>query len=160
MPVKKAAKKKPSRVTAKKAAAKKAPPKKVAAKKPGRKTTPSKVTAKKTASRPKASGRKKAAKKVAPPARVREKDEYGFEVGTDSSVIAEELIEGGASRQDINDRVGERIGYETSNGTEKNVPALVSGILNRMLATGEFEVESDWRLVRVERKPRKKGKRK
>lgn len=91
--------------------------------------------------------------KVAAPAKktrggvTREMDEVtGFAIGTDSHIIAEALVEGGESRQDIIEYLRENMNTETRNGTEKPVANLVSAIINKMLDRG-FTVESSYRLV-------------
>lgn len=83
--------------------------------------------------------------------------------GSDSATIAACLVEGGADRQDVNNLVIERIekstGLTNRNGDQKYIPSMVSGILGRMLKTGEWEVHASWQLVPVE-KPAKKVARK
>ena len=143
-PVKKSAAKKTAPV--RKAAGSKTTP---ARKKPAAKKAPAKKAAAPTrrgAAKKAAPARKAAAKKTSTGSGRggfhRELDDTGlFVVGTDSSTIAEYLLNGGADRADINDQVLEAIGGETRNGTERNVPALVSGVLNKMLEAG-YTVES------------------
>lgn len=137
--------------TVKKAPAKKAAPAKVAA--PTRKAPPvKKVAAKKVPAKP----IKKVAAKAerAPRADWREYDENGFMVGSASATIADILIAGGESRNDINARVAEAIGDTTRTGQPKNTAAVVSGMIHKLLARG-FTVESSYRLV----PPAKGGKR-
>jgi len=122
-----------------KTSTKKSSPKKTSSTRPTKKTT-----AKKTTSRN--------VKKVAKPASKRgganrEMDEVtGFAVGTDSQFIAEALMEGGETRQDIIDWLKDNLDGETRNGTEKPVANLLAGVYNKLLARG-FTVESSFRLV-------------
>lgn len=89
--------------------------------------------------------------------------EHGFVVGTDSALIAEALIEGGTDRNNVNDlaelKISEVNGLKNRNGGEKYVPTMVSGVLTKMLKTGNYEVEATWRLVPKEApaKPAKKA---
>lgn len=76
----------------------------------------------------------------------RELDAHGFVPGTDSSVIVAELLKGGKDRGDINASVAKKIGGTTRNGTERNVPALVSGVLNKLLEQG-YKIESTYTVV-------------
>jgi hypothetical protein len=70
----------------------------------------------------------------------------GFAVGTDSQYIAEALMEGGETRQDIIDWLKDNLETETRNGTEKPVANLVAGVHNKLIARG-FTVEGSFRLV-------------
>jgi hypothetical protein len=70
----------------------------------------------------------------------------GFVVDTDQDAIALALLEGGESRGEIIDSLYSVLGTETRNGTEKQIPNMVSGVLNKMLANG-FTVESSFRVV-------------
>lgn len=108
--------------------------------------TVKKVARKKTTA--KATPKKRATTKAATPRAPRgEFDEHGFRVGTDSSIIAAELLEGGYDRDDINDRVAELLPETTTrSGNDKQVPSLVSGILKRLQERG-YTVESSWQLV-------------
>lgn len=106
---------------------------------------------------------KKTSKVVPPTPPIRELNENGFVEGTDSAIIAASLLEGAATRADVNLLAEQNIakinGIDNRNGGTKYVPSMVSGIYNRMMATGEYEVESTWKLVRKEkpvRKPRAK----
>ena len=140
---------------AKKTPAKKVPAKKVTApaktpvEVPAKKTAPRKTAPKKVASTP--APVKTPRKKVTPaPAPVttseREFNDHGFVVGTDSAVISEALVSGGASRKEVNAKIAEVIAGTTRNGSPKNIPALVAGILSRMIDRG-YVVESSYRLV-------------
>ena len=95
---------------------------------------------------------------------VRELNENGFIEGTDSAIIAAALVEGATTRADVNDLAEKNIkkvnGLQNRNGGDKYVPSMVSGIFNRMMATGEYEVESTWRLVKKEKPTRKRAPRK
>lgn len=93
----------------------------------------------------------------------REYTPEGFIEGGDSAIIASALTEGGLDRKDVNRIAEERIaassGLVTRGGKEKYVPSMVSSILSRLLATGEYEVYSSWQLVPIE-KPKKTRTRK
>lgn len=134
----------------KKAEAKTAPPTKTDAKKAPAKKKVAKSTAK-------APAKKAAAKKTTTPKTatkrgpVREVNEHGFVPGTDSAKIADILLAGGKDRNDVNTKVEKAIGSETRNGTKKNVPALVSGVLNRLIEQG-YKVDSSWVLNAPTRK--------
>lgn len=126
--------------------ARKAAPKKVSV---AKRTPAKKVAAKKAA--PKRAAAKSTAKKTpVTESHPREFDEHGFVIGSDSSIIAEELMKGGTERTSVNDAIRERIekesGLETRTGTQKNIPALVAGLLTRLKEKG-YEVEATWRLV-------------
>lgn len=134
--------------TAKKVASRKAPAKKAAASKsgpPAKKRTAKKTTTRKSPA--KKTTRKAPAKRSGGAGGFhRELDDNGFVVGTDSAKIAEILLEGGVDRNDINAKAEKAIGGVTRNDTDKNVPALVSGVLNRLLRAG-YSVESSWQLT-------------
>jgi hypothetical protein len=133
-------------------------------KRTSKKTTSKKTTAKKTStSRPaakKTSAREKV-QKVAKPASKRgganrEMDEVtGFATDTDSQFIAEALMEGGETRQDIIDWLKDNMEGETRNGTEKPIANLVAGVYNKLLDRG-FTVEATYRLVPPVPKGRKR----
>lgn len=82
----------------------------------------------------------------------RQKDQFGFMEGTDSSIAAHALAEGGADRVTIYDKIRDQIesnsesGLQTRNGTEKNIPNLVATVLKQMRDRG-WVVESTWRVV-------------
>ena len=82
----------------------------------------------------------------------RQKDQFGFMEGTDSSIAAHALAEGGTDRVAIYDIIRENIesnsdgGLQTRNGTEKNIPNLVATVLKQMRNRG-WIVESTWRVV-------------
>lgn len=77
----------------------------------------------------------------------------GFAIGTDSQFIAEALIEGGQTRQDIIDWLRENMDTETRTGTEKPISNLVAAVHNKLLDRG-FTVEGSFRLV----PPAKRGR--
>lgn len=131
---------------AKKKTAPKAAPKKAAPKK--------KVVAKKSAPAKKAPAKKTSAKKVNNVA-LREVNEHGYIPGTDSALICDILLAGGTDRADINEKVVKKIGLETRNGTEKNIPALVSGVLNTLLRKG-YKTESSFVVLPPARRRAKK----
>lgn len=145
-PIKKAPAKKVATVTPIKKAA---PVKKVApAKAPvAKKAVPAKKAPAKVAPVKKAPVKAAAKKAPATPrAEWREYDEHGFVIGTASSTIAALLVAGGESRNDINARVAEAIGTVSRTGEQKNVPAIVSGMIHKLLERG-YTVESSYRLV-------------
>lgn len=125
-------------------------------------TGTSSSTSKKTTTAKKAPVKKPAPKKTAPkkaaPAVEREKTPEGFVVGGDSAIIAAALVEGGADRGEINENIRKAIkkanGLTTRNGEDKYIPSMVSSILAKMLATGYYEVESTWRLKKLDKKKR------
>lgn len=102
----------------------------------------------------------------------REKDEYGFIKGTDSSIAAHVLAEGGASRPALYSTIEERIkeahgGDEASlvtrNGTPKDIPNMVATVVSFMKERG-YVPESQWKMVKdpnwtePEEKPAKEKK--
>lgn len=104
---------------------------------------------------PKSTGKSRTARtnaeKTSKPA-PRQKDQFGFMEGTDSSIAAHALAEGGSDRVAIYDIIREKIesntdgGLQTRNGTEKNIPNLVATVLKQMRNRG-WIVESTWRVV-------------
>lgn len=102
-----------------------------------------------------------AAKKVYEPHPIEYTDE-GFQVGSDSAIIAAALTEGATTRTEVNEIAAERIkkanGLQTRSGKDKYVPSMVSSILSRMLATGEYEIFASWQLVPVEKKTTRRKK--
>ena len=139
---------------------------KVAASKTKAKTTTArKKTA--TTAKTKSTGCTKATKKAAPKASTYEPHpiEYtpeGFQVGSDSAIIATTLVNGATTRGEINELAIAEIeatnGLQTRSGKDKYVPSMVSSILSRMLATGEYEVHASWQLVPVEKKTSRRKK--
>lgn len=83
-------------------------------------------------------------------------NELGFVDGTDSAVIAQVLTDGGADRNDVNDRCREAIkkanGLTNRYGQEKYIPSMVSGVLTKMLDSGAWEIEASWQLVPAKKK--------
>lgn len=120
------------------------------------KPAPKKIVKKASA----APAKKATPKKALPNGGGRQLDQNGFTPGSDSAIIAATLLEGGLSREDVNQKVAANIdkvnGLQNRNGEQKYVPSMVSGILNRMLKTGDFEIEESWQLVRKQ-KPVQKG---
>lgn len=95
--------------------------------------------------------------KVAKP-EPRERDEFGFLEGTDSSITAQVLAEGGFSRPAlyavIEERIAEQAGNTddalvTRNGTQKNIPNLVATVVSSMKKRG-YVIESTWKMVKDE----------
>lgn len=112
--------------------------------------------------RPAKSGKSRASQKqkatvekVTPNTKPRAKDQFGYQEGTDSSITAQALYEGGFERTTIYKTIRERIeessdnGLTTRNGTEKNIPNLVATVLRQLRSKG-YIVESHWRLVKDE----------
>lgn len=100
---------------------------------------------------------------VAPPAPLYEKKEReinpitGFTVGSDSDVIAEELIAGGESREDIARNIAERLDTVSRTGTPKPIANLMSGVIRRLKDRG-YHVESSWIMVNPDM-PKKRTRR-
>jgi hypothetical protein len=108
-----------------------------------RKSAAKRTPAKKSA----ATARKVAGTKRAAPVTTKEFDEHGFLVGSDSSVMAAELVKGGESRLELNDRLATMFkGQKTRYGAEKNVASLVSGVITKLVARG-YSIESSYRIV-------------
>jgi hypothetical protein len=80
-------------------------------------------------------------------------DEFGYRNGSDSSIAAHILIEGGESRGDINEKVSEAIkaanggSLLTRNQSEKVIPTIVGNVFMRLRKEKGYKVESTWRLV-------------
>lgn len=95
----------------------------------------------------------KARSTVQEPTGPRQKDPFGFLEGTDSSIAAYALAEGGADRVAIYDIIREKIqasseaGLQTRTGTEKNVPNLAATVIKQMRNRG-WIVESTWKMVK------------
>lgn len=102
---------------------------------------------------PKKETKKKAASEDAAPSR-RNLNDLGFVAGSDSAIIAQTLVDGGFDRRDVNERAAKAIeaanGLTNRNGGEKYVPSAVSGVLSQMLKTGDWKIESSWKLVPTE----------
>lgn len=86
----------------------------------------------------------------------RGKDQFGFFEGTDISITAHVLLEGGTSRPALYAKVQERIIEEaggaedaliTRNGTQKNIPNLVATVVSTLKERG-YVVESSWKMVK------------
>jgi predicted extracellular nuclease len=75
-------------------------------------------------------------------------EKLGFGVGTEQFLVALELLKGGETRSEINDRMKELLPATTVHGTPKQVTNLVSGVHGRMLAKG-FKVQGSYKLVLV-----------
>lgn len=116
--------------------------------------TRSKTTASK-ASTTKPAAKKAPAKKTTPtpPVDNRERGPHGYALGTDSAIIAESLIEGGATRDECNDRatalIAKTSGLETRGGKPKYIPSMAASIISRLTESGQYRVESSFRLVPV-----------
>lgn len=125
-------------------------PKGVKNKGPKSKPVSVKPTAKKaTAKKPAA---KKSVKEVKSPKSKRggatreTNPDTGFSIGTDSDKIAKELLKGSTSRQGVIDVMRKKLDSETRNGTEKPVPNMVAGVLNKLLDQG-YRVEESFKLL-------------
>jgi outer membrane biosynthesis protein TonB len=149
-------------------ATKKATPAKKAAPAPAKKATPAAKktaaprTAKKAAPAP-APVKRTATKRTAAATRTAPKDlittrigpgtdDYGFLLGSDSSIAAQALVAGGADRSDINRKVEAVLsakggsGLKTRSGKDKVVSTVVGNVAMKMLDAG-YTVASTWRLV-------------
>ena len=138
-----------------------------AAKEKAKAKTTTTARKKATTAKTKSTTRSKATKKAAPKASTYEPHpiEYtpeGFQVGSDSAIIATTLVNGATTRGEINELAIAEIeatnGLQTRSGKDKYVPSMVSSILSRMLATGEYEVHASWQLVPVEKKTSRRKK--
>ena len=114
-----------------------------------------KRTVKKTGHSRTAKAQKAAVEKVTK-AEPRERDEFGFLEGTDSSITAQVLAEGGHSRPALYAVIAERISAAagggddalvTRNGTQKNIPNLVATVVSSMKKRG-YVIESTWKMVK------------
>lgn len=99
---------------------------------------------------------KQAAAEKVTKAAPKERDEFGFLEGTDSSITAQTLAEGGFSRPAlyavIESRIAEQAGNTddalvTRNGTQKNIPNLVATVVSSMKKRG-YVIESTWKMVK------------
>jgi hypothetical protein len=72
----------------------------------------------------------------------------GFGIGTEQFLAAIELLKGGETRSEINERVKGLLPTHTVHGTPKQVTNLVSGVHNRMLASG-FKIQGTYKLVKA-----------
>lgn len=147
--------------TARKATATKAPARKTA-------TKPAPKTSVKNAPRPKAAAKAAPAKaparktnpaKSAPAsktvmdkeARPRVYDPHNYVENSDSSIIANCLVEGGESRSTVNEEITERItntnGILTRGGKPKNIASLTSSIMKQLVQERGYTVESSFRLI-------------
>jgi hypothetical protein len=75
-------------------------------------------------------------------------EQVGVGVGTEQFLAVIELLKGGETRAEINERVKDLLPATTQTGTPKQVTNLVSGVHNRMLARG-FKVQGTFKLVPV-----------
>jgi hypothetical protein len=78
-------------------------------------------------------------------------DEFGYRNGSDASIAAHILVEGGRSRSEINERVAQAIkeangSLLTRTGSEKVIPTIVGNVVMRLREKG-YKIESAWRLV-------------
>lgn len=70
----------------------------------------------------------------------------GFLPGTDSHIIALELLKGGSTRADIIERLRGKLDGQTRNGTEKSVANVLASTFAKLVARG-FTVEASYKLV-------------
>lgn len=138
----------PARTTAKPAPARRATATKTATKPAPAKTRATKASAKPAAKTPVRRTRAAAPRPVAPPVSMgRDLDELtGFLVGTDSHIVAMQLMKGGADRQDIIDTVRGKLDEETRNGTAKPVANVVAATIKKLLSRG-WKIESSFAMV-------------
>ena len=73
-------------------------------------------------------------------------DLTGFAVGTDSQVIATELLKGGESRAEIIERCAKKLPPTSNRGTPKPVANMVASVLGKMRDQG-YTIESTWVLA-------------
>lgn len=71
----------------------------------------------------------------------------GVGISTEQFLVAIELMKGGNTRNEINERVKELLPTHTQNGTPKQVTNLVSGVHNRMLEAG-FVLKGTYQLLK------------
>lgn len=111
-------------------------------------TRATKAPAKPAPKTPVRRARAAAPKPVAAPVTMgRDLDELtGFIVGTDSHIVAKQLMEGGADRQDIIDTVRGQLDEETRNGTAKPVANVVAATIKKLLERG-WTIESSFAMV-------------
>lgn len=112
-------------------------------------STKSTATTKKTATATKSRNVKTVAKPSAAPKTGPNRviDELtGFAVGTDSQVIATELLKGGADRSEIIERCAKKLPPTSNRGTPKPVANMVASVLGKMKDQG-YTIESTWVLT-------------
>lgn len=109
---------------------------------PRKRATPNKPTA--ARARSKNTSVKEVAKpKTATTRRTRDVDETtGFVKGTDSHLIAMELLKGGESRSDIVSRCAKKLPPLSNRGTPKPVANLVASVISKMRDAGFIEQSS------------------
>lgn len=73
-------------------------------------------------------------------------DTTGFAIGTDSHLIAMELLQGGADRAEIIERCAKKLPPTSNRGTPKPVANMVASVLGKMKDQG-FTIESSWVLT-------------
>lgn len=73
-------------------------------------------------------------------------DTTGFAIGTDSHLIAMELLKGGTDRADIIERCAKKLPTTSNRGTPKPVANMVASVLGKMKDAG-FTIESTWVLT-------------
>lgn len=71
----------------------------------------------------------------------------GVGIGTEQFLVAIELLKGGNTRNEINERLKELLPTHTQTGSLKQVTNLVSGVHNRMLDAG-FQIKGTYQLVK------------
>lgn len=73
-------------------------------------------------------------------------DTTGFAIGTDSHLIAMELLKGGVDRAEIIERCAKKLPPTSNRGTPKPVANMVASVLGKMKDQG-FTIESSWVLT-------------
>jgi hypothetical protein len=146
-----AAKTKGTKAPAKRTAAKKTSPKSAPKKTTAKKSAPlksvkGKTTAKKTTTKGRAVKNVPAPEKQEPSYRRIPSETTGFSVGTDQDIIAEALLAGGESREQIIADLYEQLDTETRNGTPKPISSLVSSVLRKLVERG-FTVDQHFVVV-------------
>lgn len=71
----------------------------------------------------------------------------GFGMGTQSFIVAVELIRGGRDRKDIINRVSDLLPKTTRTGTNMQVSNVVGNIITKMVQNG-FKVKGTWSMVK------------
>lgn len=74
-------------------------------------------------------------------------DMTGYAMGTQSFIVATELIRGGRDRVSISHRIAELLPDTTKNGTPKMVSNVVGIVIKQLLERG-FVIQGTWSLVK------------
>lgn len=132
-----APKKRPARKTEPKASTSKAGARtSQTTKTPAKRTTKSTATKKEAAASPKKPG-----------LNVRgEKSEHGYVIGSALNDVAEAVVAGGTTRQDVLEKLRASANNLTASGKERNWSVAMSTVLRQMYEAG-YTVEATWRVV-------------